>query len=70
MKGRFGSEGYAFEELIAELGSVLLMADMGDCRRGPAIKLYCFLAESAEKRQALYFQNCQCSIKSASLFAG
>ncbi|MFJ5481751.1 ArdC family protein [Pectobacterium actinidiae] len=29
MKGRFGSEGYAFEELIAELGSAFLMADLG-----------------------------------------
>ncbi|CNI08152.1 antirestriction protein [Yersinia kristensenii] len=29
MKGRFGSEGYAFEELIAELGSAFLMADFG-----------------------------------------
>ncbi|MBP2156385.1 antirestriction protein ArdC [Erwinia rhapontici] len=29
MKGKFGSEGYAFEELIAELGSALLMADLG-----------------------------------------
>ncbi|EEE2004522.1 DUF1738 domain-containing protein [Salmonella enterica subsp. enterica serovar Kotte] len=27
--GRFGSEGYAFEELIAELGSAFLMADLG-----------------------------------------
>ncbi|ROR11528.1 ArdC family protein [Erwinia sp. JUb26] len=29
MKGRFGSEVYAFEELIAELGSAFLMADLG-----------------------------------------
>ena len=29
MKGRFSSENYAFEELIAELGSVFLMADLG-----------------------------------------
>ncbi|CAI1534825.1 DNA primase TraC [Serratia plymuthica] len=29
MKGKFGSEGYAFEELIAELGSAFLMADLG-----------------------------------------
>jgi antirestriction protein ArdC len=29
MKGKFGSEGYAFEELIAELGSAFLMADFG-----------------------------------------
>lgn len=29
MKGRFGSEGYAFEELIAELGCAFLMADLG-----------------------------------------
>ncbi|HIH8982715.1 TPA: ArdC family protein [Serratia marcescens] len=29
MKGRFGSEDYAFEELIAELGSAFLMADLG-----------------------------------------
>ncbi|HEI6812246.1 ArdC family protein [Klebsiella variicola] len=28
MKGKFGSEGYAFEELIAELGSAFLMADL------------------------------------------
>ncbi|ATF95453.1 DNA primase TraC [Cedecea neteri] len=28
-EGRFGSEGYAFEELIAELGSAFLMADLG-----------------------------------------
>lgn len=28
-RGRFGSEGYAFEELIAELGSAFLMADLG-----------------------------------------
>ncbi|AFE58126.1 antirestriction protein [Rahnella aquatilis HX2] len=27
--GQFGSEGYAFEELIAELGSAFLMADLG-----------------------------------------
>lgn len=29
MKGKFGSEGYAFEELIAELGSAFLMSDLG-----------------------------------------
>ncbi|HIE3619857.1 TPA: ArdC family protein [Yersinia enterocolitica] len=29
MKGKFGSEGYAFEELIAEVGSAFLMADLG-----------------------------------------
>ncbi len=29
MKGKFGSEGYAFEELVAELGSAFLMADLG-----------------------------------------
>lgn len=29
MKGHFGSEDYAFEELIAELGSAFLMADLG-----------------------------------------
>ncbi len=29
MKRKFGSEDYAFEELIAELGSVFLMADLG-----------------------------------------
>lgn len=29
MKGKFGSEGCAFEELIAELGSAFLMADLG-----------------------------------------
>lgn len=29
MKGRFGSEEYAFEELIAEMGSAFLMADLG-----------------------------------------
>ncbi|HBK4689250.1 DNA primase [Serratia liquefaciens] len=29
MKGKFGSENYAFEELIAELGSAFLMADLG-----------------------------------------
>lgn len=29
MKGKFGSEDYAFEELIAELGSAFLMADLG-----------------------------------------
>ncbi|WP_208951058.1 ArdC family protein [Rahnella sp. ChDrAdgB13] len=29
MKGGFGSEGYAFEELIAELGAAFLMADLG-----------------------------------------
>ncbi|MCI4117197.1 zincin-like metallopeptidase domain-containing protein, partial [Dickeya dianthicola] len=29
MKGKFGSDGYAFEELIAELGSAFLMADLG-----------------------------------------
>ncbi|MEG3589258.1 zincin-like metallopeptidase domain-containing protein [Citrobacter youngae] len=28
-KGKFGSEHYAFEELIAELGSAFLMADLG-----------------------------------------
>lgn len=28
MKGKFGSEGYAFEELIAELGTAFLMADL------------------------------------------
>lgn len=27
MKEKFGSEGYALEELVAELGSVFLMAD-------------------------------------------
>ncbi|MCS3607430.1 ArdC family protein [Erwinia rhapontici] len=29
MKGKFGSEDYAFEELIAELGSAFLVADLG-----------------------------------------
>jgi len=29
IKGKFGSKGYAFEELIAELGSAFLMADLG-----------------------------------------
>lgn len=29
MEGRFGTESYAFEELIAELGSAFLMADLG-----------------------------------------
>jgi antirestriction protein ArdC len=29
MKGRFGSEEYAAEELVAELGSAFLMADLG-----------------------------------------
>lgn len=29
MKGKFGSEDYAFEELIAELGSAFLMANLG-----------------------------------------
>ncbi|WP_113631744.1 zincin-like metallopeptidase domain-containing protein [Pectobacterium peruviense] len=29
IKGKFGSEDYAFEELIAELGSAFLMADLG-----------------------------------------
>ncbi len=29
MKGRFGSEDYAFEELCAKLGSAFLMADLG-----------------------------------------
>ena len=29
MKGKFGCEEYAFEELIAELGSAFLMADLG-----------------------------------------
>lgn len=29
MKGRFGSEEYAFEELVAELGSAFMMADFG-----------------------------------------
>ncbi|SUQ57185.1 DNA primase TraC [Raoultella terrigena] len=29
MKGKFGSADYAFEELIAELGSAFLMADLG-----------------------------------------
>ncbi|MDM2733169.1 zincin-like metallopeptidase domain-containing protein [Citrobacter sp. Cy070] len=29
MKGKFGSEGYAVEELVAELGNAFLMADLG-----------------------------------------
>ncbi|WP_071604548.1 ArdC family protein, partial [Dickeya dadantii] len=29
MKGKFGSDEYVFEELIAELGSAFLMADLG-----------------------------------------
>ena len=29
MKGKFGSEDYAFQELIAELGSAFPMADLG-----------------------------------------
>ncbi|MGF1827631.1 DNA primase, partial [Photobacterium angustum] len=28
-KGGFGSKDYAFEELVAELGSAFLMADLG-----------------------------------------
>jgi antirestriction protein ArdC len=31
MTGRFGSEDYAFEELVAELGCAFLMADLGIC---------------------------------------
>lgn len=29
MKGKFGSADYAEEELVAELGSAFLMADLG-----------------------------------------
>jgi antirestriction protein ArdC len=33
MKGKFGSADYAEEELVAELGSAFLMADLGFMER-------------------------------------
>ncbi len=69
--GRFGSEGYAFEELIAELGSAFLMADLGvagevqhesyiaswlKALRGD--KRYIFQAASAASKAHRYLMDC------------
>jgi antirestriction protein ArdC len=58
MKGKFGSADYAEEELVAELGSAFLMADLG-IEGEVQHESYIASAESAEKRQALYFQSGQ-----------
>ncbi|EHR2279923.1 DUF1738 domain-containing protein [Escherichia coli] len=70
MKGKFGSEGYAFEELIAELGSAFLMADLGivgEVQHESYIaswlkalrndKRYIFKAASAASKAHLYLMN-------------
>lgn len=71
MKGRFGSEGYAFEELIAELGSAFLMADLGvvgEVQHESYIaswlkslkddKRYIFKAASAASKAHRYLMDC------------
>ncbi len=50
---KFGSEAYAFEELIAELGSAFLMADLGITGEVQH-ESYIASAESPEGRQALH----------------
>lgn len=69
--GRFGSEGYAFEELIAELGSAFLMADLGvvgEVQHESYIaswlkslkddKRYIFKAASAASKAHRYLMDC------------
>jgi antirestriction protein ArdC len=69
--GKFGSEGYAFEELIAELGSAFLMADLGvtgDVQHESYIaswlkalkgdKRYIFKAASAASKAHRYLMDC------------
>ncbi|AXO20933.1 DUF1738 domain-containing protein [Salmonella enterica] len=69
--GRFGSEGYAFEELIAELGSAFLMADLGitgDVQHESYIaswlkslrddKRYIFKAAAAASKAHRYLMEC------------
>ncbi|MGL4859495.1 MAG: ArdC family protein [Enterobacteriaceae bacterium] len=71
MKGRFGSEEYAFEELIAELGSAFLMADLcvvGEVQHESYIaswlkslkgdKRYIFKAASAASKAHRYLMDC------------
>lgn len=71
MKGKFDSEGYAFEELIAELGSAFLMADLGvvgDVQHENYIaswlkalkndKRYIFKAASAASKAHRYLMDC------------
>lgn len=71
MKGKFGSEGYAFEELIAELGSAFLMADLGvvgEVQHDSYIaswlkslkddKRYIFKAASAASKAHRYLMDC------------
>ena len=53
---RYGDEGYAREELVAELGSAFLSADLGitpEVRAGPC-RLHRVMASRAEERQALH----------------
>ncbi|EBE3722583.1 DUF1738 domain-containing protein [Salmonella enterica] len=70
MKGKFGSEDYAFEELIAELGSAFLMADLdvsGDVQHESYIaswlkalkndKRYIFKAASAASKAHRYLMD-------------
>lgn len=71
MKGSFGSERYAFEELIAELGSAFLMADLGvvgEVQHESYIaswlkslkddKRYIFKAASAASKAHRYLMDC------------
>lgn len=71
MRGKFDKEGYAFEELIAELGSAFLMADLGvvgDVQHENYIaswlkalkndKRYIFKAASAASKAHRYLMDC------------
>ena len=55
MKGKFGSADYAEEELVAELGSAFLMADLGIEERYN-MKAILLLAESAENDKRYIFK--------------
>ena len=69
---RFGTEAYAFEELIAELGSAFLNAELGFCRiHDPEpCRVYRIMAEGAEKRQTRHIHRRQPSQQGAPLHHG
>jgi antirestriction protein ArdC len=57
MKGRFGSEGYAVEELIAELGSAFLCASLAlptDPRRDHAPYIASWLKVLRNDKKAIF----------------
>ncbi|BCT67330.1 zincin-like metallopeptidase domain-containing protein [Nitrosospira sp. NRS527] len=64
---RFGTESYAFEELIAELGNAFLNAELGFAE---SCRIYRIMAEGAEKQQTCNFHRSQPSQQSTPLYYG